>query len=144
MNLFTIGFVKKSAKVFFETLRTNGISKVIDIRLNNTSQLAGFTKKADLQFFLETIGDIGYMHIDRYAPTKELLNAYKRKKINWEEYESEYIAILDRRNILSNINYSIFDSACLLCSEPTAQQCHRRLFAEYLSRHNSAIQIKHL
>lgn len=144
MNLYTIGFVKKSAKDFFDILKNNGIIKVIDIRLNNKSQLAGFTKKEDLQFFLKAICNIDYVHIEQYAPTKELLKTYKKKKIDWEEYEKEYTAILDRRNILNNIDYSIFENACLLCSEPTAQQCHRKLLAEYLARGNREITIIHL
>jgi len=144
MNLYTIGFVKKSAKEFFEALKNNAVSKVIDIRLNNKSQLAGFTKKEDLRYFLKAICNIDYVHIEPYAPTKELLSAYKKKKINWEEYEKEYTAILDGRSILDNIDYSLFENACLLCSEPTAQKCHRRLLAEYLARDNEKITIKHL
>ena len=144
MRLFTIGFVKKSAKEFFETLKNNEVSRVIDIRLNNKSQLAGFSKKEDLQYFLKEICNIDYVHLVRFAPTKELLNSYKKKNINWEQYEKDYTAILDQRNVLENIDYSIFENACLLCSEPSAQQCHRRLLAEYLTKNNNKIIIKHL
>ena len=84
MKLYTIGFIKKSARVFFETLLKNNIKRLVDIRLNNTSQLAGFTKREDLRYFLEAIGNIEYIHLEKFAPSKELLNAYKKKLINWE------------------------------------------------------------
>ena len=101
-------------------------------------------KKEDLQYFLKEICNIDYVHLVRFAPTKELLNSYKKKNINWEQYEKDYTAILDQRNVLENIDYSIFENACLLCSEPSAQQCHRRLLAEYLTKNNNKIIIKHL
>jgi len=43
--LYTIGFTKKNARQFFETLKTAGVKRLVDIRLNNQSQLAGFTKR---------------------------------------------------------------------------------------------------
>lgn len=144
MKLYTIGFMKKSARVFFENLLKNNVKRIVDIRLNNTSQLAGYTKREDLRYFSEAIGNIEYIHLEKFAPTKELLNAYKKKLINWEEYEKRYIGILEKRNVLENIDYSIFNDACLLCSEPTADQCHRRLLAEYLANHNNQIEIIHL
>lgn len=136
--------MKKSARIFFEKLLRNNIKRIVDIRLNNTSQLAGFTKRDDLRYFLEAIGNIEYVHLEKHAPTKELLNAYKKKFINWEEYENRYIDILEKRNVLEDIDYSIFNDACLLCSEPTADQCHRRLLAEYLAKQNNQIEIIHL
>lgn len=144
LKLFTIGFTKKSAKEFFRLLIQNGVKRIIDVRLNNKSQLAGFTKSEDLQYFLKTIGDIEYIHKPNYAPTKELLDAYKNKKIDWDEYELKYFNILKDRNILKNIDYSIFNNACLLCSEATPEQCHRRLFSEYLKKQNKLINLIHL
>lgn len=144
MKLYTIGFSKKSAKKFFELLSKHGVRRVIDIRLNNKSQLAGFTKAEDLQFFLKSIGDIEYIHITEYAPSKELLKGYQKKSVNWDEYEKRYIAILEERAILRNIDYSIFDHACFLCNEPSADYCHRRLLAEYLAKNNKDINIVHI
>ncbi len=144
MNLYTIGFVKKSAEEFFSQLIKNNVKRVIDIRLNNKSQLAGYTKNRDLKYFLSTIGDIDYIHKVEFAPTKELLTSYKKKLTTWDDYEKKYNEILEERKILEDIDYALFDNACLLCSEPTAQNCHRRLLAEYLERHNKSINVVHL
>lgn len=144
MTLYTIGFTKKSAKEFFEKLINHNIRKVIDIRLNNSSQLAGFTKGNDLKYFLKTIANIGYIHLPEYAPSKELLNNYKQKNISWEDYENQYLSILENRQILKNIDYSIFNDACLLCSEPTADKCHRRLLSEYLANKHKDMKIVHI
>ena len=144
MELYTIGFTKKTAEEFFELLTKNKIKRVIDIRLNNKSQLAGFAKGDDLKYFLEAIGNIKYTYLPEYAPTKELLKGYRDKEISWEEYESQYLKILRDRDILKNIGWSLFDKGCLLCSEETATNCHRRLLAEYLATSNKKIKIKHL
>lgn len=106
--------------------------------------MAGFAKGKDLKYFLATIGNIDYTYNPEFAPTKELLDNYKKKIINWEEYEIRYNEILDKRQILSKVDFLIFDDACLLCSEPTSDKCHRRLLAEYLARNNNNIHIKHL
>lgn len=144
MTLFTIGFSKKNAEKFFETLLQNGVKRLIDVRLSNKSQLAGFTKSADLQYFLKKIVDIEYMHKAQFAPTKDLLKKYRQKKIEWKDYERQFKEILDDRNVLKNLNYSIFDNAVLLCSESSAEYCHRRLVAEYLTKNNKNIKIVHL
>ena len=144
MNLFTIGFSKKSASEFFNILLENSIKRIIDIRLNNKSQLAGFTKEKDIKYFLNAIGKIDYIYMPILAPTKVLLNDYKKKKINWIQYESEYLNLLKERGIEQNINISLFDNACLLCSEMKAENCHRRLAAEYLSQKYPNMKIIHL
>ncbi len=144
MNLYTIGFVKISAEEFFSQLIKNNVKRLIDIRLNNKSQLAGYTKHRDLKYFLSTIGNIDYIHKVELAPTKELLTSYKKKLTTWDDYEKRYREILEERKILENIDYSLFDNACLLCSEPTADHCHRRLLAEYLANHNKSFNIIHL
>ena len=144
MILFTIGFTKKNAKQFFELLISNGVKRIIDIRLNNKSQLAGFAKGEDLAYFLNSIGGIDYVYVPEYAPTKELLARYRDKEIDWKGYEREYNQILKDRDILKNIDWALFDDACLLCSEETAEMCHRRLLAEYLTSANKSIEIKHL
>src|SRR5271169_4108156 len=126
INLFTIGFTKKNARTFFSLLRQAGVKKVIDVRLNNVSQLAGFAKKDDLQYFLKAIANIDYVYLPELAPTKEILDGYKNKKMNWKEYEKTFIGLLNDRKPELQLKRSEFDCACLLCSEDTADQCHRR------------------
>jgi uncharacterized protein (DUF488 family) len=144
LNLYTIGFAGKNAEKFFGILQKYSVKTLIDIRLNNVSQLAGFTKRDDLRYFLKAICNINYVHKAEYAPTKELLNDYKKKKISWDEYEKQYKKIIEDRNILSNIDYSIFQDAALLCSEKTPEQCHRRLLAEYIAKNNKEIKLSHI
>lgn len=144
MVLFTIGFGQKSACQFFTLLQENKVKRVIDIRLNNSSQLAGYTKKPDLEFFLQAIAGIDYIHMEEFAPTKEIMEEYKSKKTSWQTYEKQYAELIEARNPLRSLDLSIFDGACLLCSEPTAQQCHRRLLAEALAKMVPDMQIIHL
>lgn len=143
MNVFTIGFSQKSAEEFFTLLTKNGVKKLIDIRLNNKSQLAGFANVKHLPYFLK-LHNIDYEYRQELAPSKELLDDYKNKVVNWEQYEKIYNKLLEDRNILKNIEVKDFDSAAFLCSEPTADMCHRRLFAEYLAQNFNNIHIKHL
>ncbi len=132
IKIFTIGFAKKSAREFFTCLRDAGIQKIIDVRLNNVSQLAGFTKKDDLEYFLQNIGDMGYIHKPDLAPTKDILDAYnKKKEISWDEYEIRYRELLRARKAETLVSPEEVNHCCLLCSEPTAEKCHRRLLAEY-------------
>ncbi|SMD16132.1 DUF488 family protein [Sporomusa malonica] len=144
MTIYTIGSGKKSAQEFFTLLQQNGVRRVIDIRLNNTSQLAGYTKKMDLEYFLKAIADIDYIHLPEVAPTKQLLDSYKDKKVSWTEYETEYARILEERAPLHRLDKSLFEDACLLCSEPTPKQCHRRLLAEYLEERLNGLRVVHL
>jgi len=144
VKLYTIGFTKKLANEFFNILISNNVKRLIDVRLNNKSQLSGFTKSEDLQYFLKKIGQIDYIYMSEFAPTDELLDGYRKKQIGWDEYEKQYCSLLAQRDVLKNKNVSIFDNACLLCSEPTARQCHRRLAAEYIARSNKEIKIIHL
>lgn len=144
MKLYTIGFTKKNAEHFFELLIRNNVKRIIDIRLNNKSQLAGFAKGEDLSYLLPKIGNIEYVYKPEYAPTKDLLDRYRDKIIDWNAYEKEYVKNLKERDILKDIDWALFDSACLLCSEEAADMCHRRLLAEYLADANKSIEIKHL
>ena len=132
MTIYTIGFSQKSAEEFFGLLMENDVKTLVDVRLNNRSQLAGFTKARDLPFFLDRIAGIGYRHDDFLAPTKALLDGYKKEKISWREYERIYYETLRERGLQGRIDPFKYENACLLCSEPTADQCHRRLAAEYL------------
>ncbi len=143
MNIFTIGFAQKSAEEFFALLTDNKVKKLIDIRLNNKSQLAGFANAKHLPYFLKLHG-IDYEYKPELAPTKELLNGYKNKEVDWQEYEKIYNKILLDRDILNTISINELNNSVLLCSEPTAEQCHRRLAAEYLANSSSNIKIKHL
>lgn len=144
MNLWTIGFTKKSAEYFFETLREAGVRKLVDVRLNNVSQLAGFAKRDDLSYFLRTLGQMGYEHMPLLAPTAEMLSAYRKKEINWEEYERLFVDLMRERQIESEIAYETLADSVLLCSEDQPDMCHRRLVAEYLAGHWGGIEIRHL
>ncbi len=144
INLFTIGFTKKSAKHFFDTLIKSGVRRIIDTRLNNVSQLAGFTKRPDLEYFLQQIGNIEYLHLLNLAPTKDILDAYKKKGIDWETYEKQFLQLITERQIEQQISPELLDGGCLLCSEPTPHHCHRRLVAEYLGQKLGTIKIHHL
>lgn len=144
IKLFTIGFTEKTAEMFFTLLKNAGVKKIIDTRLNNVSQLAGFAKGKDLAFFAKEIAAIGYEHTINLAPSKELLSRYRDKKMTWDQYETEYISLLDQRNIIGEIDFEKLNNSCLLCSEHLPERCHRRLLAEYLQKENKEISIIHL
>ncbi|MFO8241096.1 MAG: DUF488 domain-containing protein [Dissulfuribacterales bacterium] len=143
-TLYTIGFTKKKAETFFELIKKNNIKCVIDIRLNNISQLAGFAKRDDLKYFLRQICNCEYRHMPEIAPTREILDGYKKKQISWDEYVEQYNALIKKRKIESKLSLSELDGSCFLCSESTADICHRRLAAEYLKKHNKELKIKHI
>lgn len=146
MKIFTIGFTQKSAREFFNKIKNNNIDLLIDIRLNNVSQLAGFAKGKDLEYFLKEICDCEYAHDDVFAPTKTLLDSYRANKTSWREYEDIFAQIMSTRQIEERFKklYSNYKNICLLCTEPTAEQCHRRLVAEYLQKHCDNIEIIHI
>jgi len=142
--LFTIGFAGKNAQEFFGILERNQVKNLIDVRLNNVSQLAGFTKKNDLKYFLKELCEIEYFHRPVFAPTKEILDAYKRKNISWAEYENMYCDLLSERRVSTIMLPHELNMSCLLCSEPKADKCHRRLLAEYFKKSYGNFIIKHL
>jgi uncharacterized protein (DUF488 family) len=145
MQIFTIGFTKKSAEVFFSSLRDAGVKRLLDVRLNNVSQLAGFTKKKDLRYFTKAICHIDYQHLPEVlAPTQEMLDAYKKKKGVWTDYETSFLALLKSRSVETELPKDLLDGACLLCSEETPEHCHRRLIAEYLQQKWPNVQITHI
>ncbi len=144
IKLFTIGFTKKSAEQFFELLKENGVKKIVDIRINNSSQLAGFAKGSDLAYFAKSINHMEYIHIPDFAPTKELLSDYQNKRIDWAGYEKVFMSLIEKRKISSKYNITDFDDACFLCSEESPEHCHRRLLVEYFQKKNNQIQIIHL
>lgn len=145
MEVFTIGFTKKSAEEFFGLLRRTGIKRLVDVRLNNVSQLAGFTKREDLEFFLREICGADYLHDPLLAPTQEMLDAYKKEKGTWAEYEERFLNLMAQRRIEDHLDHSLFEvPAVLLCSEPTPEHCHRRLVVEYLQTKWPSVQVTHL
>ncbi len=144
MRLYTIGFTSKSAERFFTLLTQASVRRVLDIRLNNVSQLAGFAKRDDLRFFLDALARIEYEHRPDLAPTAELLGAYRAKTLDWDEFESRFVALARQRRLETLIERDRLDHACLLCSEPLPAHCHRRLVAEYLHNTIGEIDICHL
>jgi len=145
VEIYTIGFAKKSAAEFFGILQRAGIRRVVDVRLSNTSQLAGFTKRDDLEYFLGQICQAEYRHQPELSPSKEIFDAYKKQAIPWEEYASRFVALLAQRQVEKTVDRRLFEvPAVLLCSEPTAEHCHRRLVAEYLAGQWADARIVHL
>ena len=144
MKVFTIGFTKKNARRFFELLRASGAKRVVDVRLNNVSQLAGFAKKDDLAYFLKEIGGMDYVHLPALAPTQEMLDQYKKERCDWATYEKRFLELMKQRRIEETIPKEVVAEGCLLCSEDKPHQCHRRLVAEYLKQHWGDVQVSHL
>lgn len=143
MKIFTIGFTKTSAQHFFSRLKASGARNLIDVRLNNISQLAGFAKRDDLKFFTERICGIGYNHLPTLAPTKDILDAYKKNGGAWDVYEEKFLNLMAKRHI-EDIDRSTLEGGCLLCSEDKPHHCHRRLVAEYLCDKWSDVEVVHL
>jgi len=144
IKLFTIGFTKKNAERFFGLLRDSGVRRILDVRLNNTSQLAGFAKRDDLAYFLQAIGDIEYIELPGLAPTEAIMDSYKRKTSDWPTFAASYVALLERRNVAGSMSRAMLDHACLLCSEDKPDHCHRRLAADYLAARFGDVEIVHL
>jgi len=144
MKIFTIGFTKKPAEKFFSILQLASVKRVVDIRLSNVSQLAGFAKRDDLSYFLKTICDIDYVHMPELAPTKQILTQFKNNKGDWSAYEKSFLALLSERNIENKSRSLIEDGDCFLCSEDTPENCHRRLVADYLNKKWGNLKITHL
>jgi uncharacterized protein (DUF488 family) len=144
MKIFTIGFTKKSADAFFTGLKNAGVKRLVDVRLKNVSQLAGFTKKDDLRYFAQAICNIDYVHLPELAPTADILDPYKKAKNgDWDLYERQFLDLMRARHI-EDTPREILDGGCLLCSEEKPQHCHRRLVAEYLKEHWPDVEIEHI
>lgn len=143
MKLFTIGFTQKTAQTFFAALNEAKVKHLIDVRLNNVSQLAGFTKRDDLAYFAQAICGIPYSHLHDLAPTEDILKGFKKSKGSWVVYERKFNDLMAARKI-EKMDRKAFDGACLLCSEPAPHHCHRRLVAEYLGKHWAGVSITHL
>lgn len=144
MKLFTIGFTKKSAEAFFTKLKRSGAKRVVDVRLNNVSQLAGFAKRNDLEFFLREISHMDYVHVPELAPTQDILDEYKKNKGDWAVYEQKFMELMRKREIEKMVDPAVIADGCLLCSEDKPHHCHRRLVAEYLKSHWDDIDVTHI
>jgi uncharacterized protein (DUF488 family) len=144
VKLFTIGFTKKTAERFFETLRKSGAKRVVDVRLNNVSQLAGFAKKQDLAYFLKKICGMEFVHLPILAPTQEMLDDYKKHSGDWQAYERRFLDLMKMRRIEETVPREVIADGCLLCSEDKPHHCHRRLVAEYLKLHWPGVDVVHL
>lgn len=145
MHTFTIGFTGKSAEKFFQLLIGAQVKNLLDVRLNNTSQLAGFAKREDLKYFLKSVADIDYHEIKDLAPSKGILSAYQKGDLLWDKYEDLYLNEITKRSVERLIDPILFDQSCLLCSEHEPHFCHRRLAVEYLNdKWNSRLIVKHL
>ena len=143
MKLFTIGFTKTSAEGFFSRLSKAHVKKLVDVRLNNVSQLSGFAKKDDLRYFAKTICNIDYEHLPELAPTQDILNDYKKSKGAWSVYAEKFLSLMARRQI-EKLDRSQLEGGCLLCSEDKPHYCHRRLVAEYLTNKWGDVEVVHL
>lgn len=144
MNIFTIGFTQKSAEDFFAALHAAGVVRVVDVRLRNRSQLAGFAKQADLRYFLRAVGGIDYRHELLLAPTAEILDDYKKKRIGWGDYERLFRELIEQRRIETTVSKALLSDGALLCSEAAPHHCHRRIAADYLAQHWGEVAITHL
>lgn len=145
IKLYTIGFTHKPAERFFELLGTSGAERIIDVRLNNTSQLAGFAKRDDLQYFARALCGMDYVHVPELAPTKEMLDAFKKHGGNWETYRGLFLRLLEERQVELTIPEELIDRGCLLCSEHKPDLCHRLLIAEYFrDRWDGGVDVRHL
>lgn len=142
--VYTLGFTGKTAEQFFGLLRQHGIRRVLDVRLNNVSQLAGFTKRQDLPFFLRELCAADYVHVPVLAPAPEILTDFRRDR-SWPHYTERYLALLHERHVEDQVNRELLTGpAALLCSEPTPEHCHRRLALEYLESKWGPMQVHHL
>jgi uncharacterized protein (DUF488 family) len=144
VELFTIGFAETNAASFFSMLRDSGARRVIDVRLNNTSQLAGFTKRDDLRFFLHEVCNMEYVHVPELAPTQDILDAFKKQKGSRAVYEDAFKSLMTSRSIERWIPPELAHLGCLLCSEKRPEHCHRRLIAEHLQQQWPDLVVTHL
>ena len=145
MKVYTIGFTKKGASEFFDLLQDAEIERLLDVRLRNRSQLAGFAKRDDLRYFLDQLLNAEYDHEIELAPTEELLDDWRDDRIDWQTYEDRFWELLDERQVESNLKYESFEKpTVLLCSEHEPDQCHRRIVLEYLNENWGDIEAIHL
>jgi uncharacterized protein (DUF488 family) len=145
VEIYTIGFTRTTAERFFGRLKAANVERLLDVRLSNSSQLAGFAKAQDLPYFLRELVGATYAHEPRLAPTQELLDAFKKRRGSWAEYERDFMGLMAERRIESVLSPADFETrTALLCSEATAEHCHRRLVCEYLAERWGDVKAVHL
>ena len=144
MKVFTIGFTKKSAESFFTFIQSSGARRLVDVRLNNVSQLAGFAKRDDLKYFLREIAHADYLAMPELAPTQDMLDRYRKQKGGWAAYEQEFLRLMRDRRVETMVARDLIADSVLLCSEDTPERCHRRLVVEYLQAQWGDLDIRHL
>lgn len=145
MEIYTIGFTKKSAREFFGLLDDARIRRLVDVRLRNASQLAGFSKRDDLEFFLDQLLGVDYEHRTELAPSPPLMDAFRKEGLAWERFRTRFLDLLAEREIAATLDREPFEvPTVLLCSEHTPERCHRRLVAEHLADGWGGASIRHL
>jgi uncharacterized protein (DUF488 family) len=145
MEIYTIGFTQTTAERFFTRLADARVERLLDVRLNNTSQLAGFAKAQDLPYFARKLVGATYEHQPLLAPTQDILDAYKKRKGDWVTYEAAFLALMRRRRVDEVLSSASFERrTALLCSEAGPEHCHRRLVVEFLAEQWPDVQIVHL
>lgn len=145
MEIYTTGFTKKSAEAFFGALIDAGIEQLVDVRINNTSQLAGFAKRDDLDYFLRELVGASYIHEPLLAPTRELLKSFRQRDVDWDEYQVVFLELMRERRVETELSRDLFSRrTVLLCSENEPEHCHRRLVVEYLALHWGEMRAVHL
>lgn len=144
MTFYTIGFTKKPASKFFRLLKESRAKRIVDVRLNNSSQLAGFAKRDDLAYFLESVCDMEYVHLPILAPTKEMLDEYRKGDGDWDRYAQRFLNLMRERRVETEVPREIIEDGCLLCSEAEPHHCHRRLVGEYLQERWGDMEMWHL
>jgi uncharacterized protein YeaO (DUF488 family) len=143
-KLYTIGFTGKSAEQFFSLLKESKASRLIDIRINRTSQLAGFAKEQDLKFLVPELTNMDYVVREELAPTKDLLASYRKKEIAWDEFAENYQHLLKNRLVHNAFSLEDFSNSILLCSEKEPEKCHRTLLANALIEQFPSLEIINL
>lgn len=145
MEIYTIGFTQTTAEHFFTRLADARVERLLDVRLNNTSQLAGFAKAQDLPYFARVLVGAAYEHEPLLAPTQDILDAYKKRRGDWGVYEREFLALMEHRHIHEALAPATFERpTALLCSEAGPECCHRRLVIEFLATHWHGVEAVHL
>jgi uncharacterized protein (DUF488 family) len=145
VEIYTIGFTQTTAERFFTRLANAHVKRLLDVRLNNTSQLAGFAKAQDLPYFASRLVGATYEHEPLLAPTQDILDEYKKRKGDWATYEREFQALMESRSIHEVLSPASFEQrTALLCSEAEPEHCHRRLVVEFLAARWPDVEAVHL
>lgn len=144
-TIYTIGFTRKTAEAFFTLLTEAGVETLIDIRLHNRSQLAGFAKRDDLAWLARELAGMEYVHAPELAPSQELFDAFKRQGGSWQTFERGFRHLMEERGAYERFDRGLLRGPpCFLCSEAAPEHCHRRLVAEALAAAEPGLRVVHL